>query len=79
MNNNSLIEINIIFGRYDQAAIDGFSKDLTAIAEKWHLQTKATSFTVIEKKTTKVKRLKEINVANLRRSQRLEQKQLLKK
>ena len=28
---------------------------------------------------TKIKRLKEIEVANLRRSQRLEQKQLLKK
>ena len=50
MTNNTQIEINIIFGRYDQAAIEGFSKDLAAIAVKWDLQTKATNFTVIEKK-----------------------------
>ena len=29
MTNNTQIEINIIFGRYDQTAIKGFNKDLT--------------------------------------------------
>ena len=74
MNNNSQIEINIIFGRYDQAAIEGFSKNLAAIAVKWDFQTKATSFSVVEKKKMRIKSLKGIHVSDLRRSQRLAQK-----
>ncbi len=77
MSNNSQIEINIIFGRYDQAAIEGFSKDLAALAVKWDLQTKATSFSVVEKKKRRIKRLKTIDVSVLRRSQRIAKKQLL--
>ena len=76
MSNNSQIEINIIFGRYDQATIEGFSKDLAAIAVKWDLQTKATSFSVVEKTTKKIKRKKPIVVSDLRRSKRIEQKQM---
>ena len=78
-NNNSLIEINKVFGRYDQAAIEGFSKDLNAIAEKWHLQTKATSFSVIENKKARIKRLKPKYVSDIRRSQCQAEKQLQKK
>ena len=75
MSNNSQIEINIIFGPYDQATIEGFSKDLAAIAVNWDLQTKATSFSVVERTTKRIKRKEPIVVSDLRRSQRIEQKQ----
>ena len=47
----------MVFARYEQATIDGFSLDLAAIAEKWKFQTEATSFSVKEKK----RRVKRIN------------------
>ena len=79
MTNNTQIEINIIFGRYDQTAIKGFNKDLTAIAEKWDLKTKYTSFSVVEKQKSNVKRLKDIDASGVRRSKRLAEKKIAKK
>ncbi len=35
--------------------------DLNAIAEKWGLKTKSTSFSVMEKPKSQVKRLKDID------------------
>ena len=37
MNTNLIVELNIVFARYDQATIDGFSVKLAALAEKWNL------------------------------------------
>jgi hypothetical protein len=79
MTNNTQIEINIIFGQYDQTSIEGFNKDLNAIAEKWGLKTKSTSFSVVEKPKSQVKRLKDIDASGVRRSKRQAEKQLLKK
>ena len=50
MNNHSQIEIQMVFGQYDQTLIDGFSKDLAALAEKWQLQTKSTCYSFKETK-----------------------------
>ena len=50
MNNQSQIEIQMVFCQYDQTLIDGFSKDLAALAEKWQLQTKSTCYSIKEQK-----------------------------
>ena len=50
MNSKSQIDVNISFDRYDQCLLEGFSRDLNSIAEKWYLRTKTTSFTVFEDK-----------------------------
>ena len=68
-----LLLINKVFARYDQATIDGFSIELTALAEKWNLETKATTFSVKEKKR-RVKRINAIGDDAKRRSARLEAK-----
>ena len=44
-----IIEINVVFARYEQATIDGFSLDFAAIAEKRKLEVNATSPSVKEK------------------------------
>ena len=73
MDSNLIIELNVVFARYDQATINGFSVDLAAIAEKWALQTKTTSFSVKEKRR-RVKRLNANGDVPKRRSPRLEAK-----
>ena len=72
MNTNLIVELNIVFARYDQVNIDGFSVKLAALAEKWNLETKATSFSVKEKKR-RVKRINSIGDDAKRRSPRLEE------
>ena len=73
MNNNLIIELNVVFARHEQATSDGFSWDLAAMAEKWNLETQATSFTVKQKKR-RVKRINAIGDDARRRSPRLEAK-----
>ena len=73
MDSNLIVELNIVFSRYDQATIDGFSIELTALAEKWNLETKSTTFSVKEKKR-RVKRINVIGDDAKRRSSRLESK-----
>ena len=72
MNNQSQIEIQMVFGQYDKTLIDGFCKDLSALAEKWQLQTKSTCFSIKEQKKKRIKRL---DATELRRSSRLAAKQ----
>ena len=68
-----IIEINVVFARYEQATIDGFSLDFAAIAEKRKLEVNATSPSVKEKKRH-VKRINAIGDDAKRRSPRLEAK-----
>jgi hypothetical protein len=75
MNNQAQIEIHVVFGQYEQTLIDGFSIDLAALAEKWQLQTKSTSYSVIHTRKKKFKRLKSMDAHDLRRSARLAAKQ----
>lgn len=53
MSNTSEIEVNFVFNRYDQKSLERFTKDLTALAAKWQLHTKSTSFIVREQKMRK--------------------------
>ena len=45
---NSEIEVKIVFDRYNQQALERFTKELNALAEKWKLNTKTTTLTVRE-------------------------------
>jgi hypothetical protein len=57
-------EIKVVFARYDQSTIDGFSVDLATIAEKWKLETKATGFSI---KKEKMKKINNKNINKVRR------------
>jgi hypothetical protein len=65
------VEIKVVFARYDQSTINGLSVDLATKAEKWKLETKATSFTIKEKK---MKKINNKNINKVRRWMRLKQK-----
>ena len=43
MNKKSEVEVKIVFDRYNQHALENFTKDLTALAAKWKLPTKIKS------------------------------------